>query len=97
MSPATKALIRAFSFFILLLLCPLPLPVSADETPPVSVGYYEDGDYMYYNAQGEYEGYNFEFLQEISKLSGLRYEVVDTQSWQNALQLLIDGEIVILP
>ena len=59
--------------------------------------YYEDGDYMYHNAQGEYEGYNFEFLQEVSKLSGLSYEVVDSPSWQEAFRLLIDGRIDILP
>lgn len=97
MSSRTKVFIRALPFFILLLLCLPPLHARAEDTPSVRVGYYEDGDYMYYNAQGQYEGYNFEFLQEISKLSGLRYEVVDTHSWQNALQLLIDGEIDILP
>ena len=52
---------------------------------------------MYHNAQGEYEGYNFEFLQEVSKLSGLSYEVVDSPSWQEAFRLLIDGRIDILP
>lgn len=71
--------------------------VAAEESGIVRVGYYEDGDYMYHNTQGEYEGYNFEFLQEISKLSGLRYDVVDALSWQNALQLLIDGKIDVLP
>ncbi len=63
----------------------------------VRVGYYEDGDYMYRNAQGEYEGYNFEFLQEVSKLGGLSYEVVDSPSWQEAFRLLTEGKIDILP
>ena len=35
------------------------LNVSAEENSVVRVGYYEDGDYMYCNEQGEYEGYNF--------------------------------------
>ena len=75
-----------------------PLDVSAGESASAArVGYYEDGDYMYHNAQGEYEGYNFEFLQEVSKLSGLSYEVVDSPSWQEAFRLLIDGRIDILP
>lgn len=75
-----------------------PLKVSAAEGDSVArVGYYEDGDYMYHNMQGEYEGYNFEFLQEVSKLSGLSYEVVDTPSWQEAFRLLVDGKIDILP
>lgn len=57
---------------VLLIVFLFPLDVSAAETASAAlVGYYEDGDYMYHNAQGEYEGYNFEFLQEVSKLSGL--------------------------
>lgn len=75
----------------------VPCPTKAKDTSIVRVGYYEDGDYMYQNAAGEYEGYNFEYLYEASKLSGLRYEIVDTGSWQNALQMLIDGEIDVLP
>lgn len=83
---------------VLFIVFMLPLNVSAGEQDPVTrVGYYEDGDYMYHNAQGEYEGYNFEFLQEVSKLSGLSYEVVDSPSWQEAFQLLIDGRIDVLP
>lgn len=83
---------------VLLIVFLFPLDVSAAETASAAlVGYYEDGDYMYHNAQGEYEGYNFEFLQKVSKLSGLSYEVVDSPSWQEAFQLLIDGRIDILP
>lgn len=87
-------LLPAVLFIVLM----LPFRVSAGERGEVTrVGYYEDGDYMYRNAQGEYEGYNFEFLQEVSKLSGLSYEVVDSPSWQEAFQLLIDGRIDVLP
>ena len=83
---------------VLLIVFLFPLDVSAAETASAAlVGYYEDGDYMYHNAQGEYEGYNFEFLQEVSKLSGLSYEVVDSPSWQEAFQLSIAGRIDILP
>ena len=83
---------------VLFIIFMFPLNISAEAGAPAArVGYYEDGDYMYRNAQGEYEGYNFEFLQEVSKLSGLSYEVVDSPSWQESLQLLIDGEIDILP
>lgn len=83
---------------VLFIIFMFPLNISAEAGAPAArVGYYEDGDYMYHNAQGEYEGYNFEFLQEVSKLSGLSYEVVDSPSWQESLQLLIDGEIDILP
>lgn len=84
---------------VLFMLFVLHLNVSAAENGDsvARVGYYEDGDYMYHNAQGEYEGYNFEFLQEVSKLGGLSYEVVDSSSWQEAFSLLREGKIDILP
>lgn len=97
MSKRTTALSWLTLFSILFSAFLLPLSVSAAESAAARVGYYEDGDYMYYNAQGEYEGYNFEFLQEAAKLSGLQYEVVDAGSWQKAFQLLVDGQIDILP
>lgn len=97
MLKGTRALcfIAAACVLSILLILPLGACVAADSV--ARVGYYEDGDYMYYNAQGEYVGYNFEFLQEAAKLGGLQYEVVDARSWQNALNLLIAGEIDILP
>lgn len=81
-------------------LCGLFLCVPAyakEDTSTVRVGYYEDGDYMYRNAAGEYIGYDFEFLREISKLSDLRYEIIDCTSWENTYQLLKEGQIDILP
>lgn len=94
-----KNINRITLIVVLFTLFVLHLNVSAADQgdTPARVGYYEDGDYMYHNAQGEYEGYNFEFLQEVSKLGGLSYEVVDSSSWQEAFQLLIEGEIDILP
>ncbi len=66
-------------------------------TETVKVGYYEDGDYMSCNPQGEYAGYNIEFLQELSKQSGLQFEIVDAGSWNAAYSMLVDGEIDLLP
>ncbi|WP_195268096.1 EAL domain-containing protein [Eubacterium sp. 1001713B170207_170306_E7] len=88
------------SALAVLCLCGLFLcfPAYAEEsTTTVRVGYYEDGDYMYRNAAGEYIGYDFEFLQEISKFSDLRYDIVDGVSWENTYQLLKEGKIDLLP
>ena len=63
----------------------------------VRVGYYEDGDYMTRNKDGEYPGFNFEFLQEIAKFAGFSYEVVDGVSWCRTVRMLRDGEIDLLP
>ena len=75
---------------------PVVLAEERDDRP-VKVGYYEDGDYMSRNQQGEYAGYNIEFLQELSKQSGLKYEIVDGGSWTSTYDMLLSGEIDLLP
>lgn len=89
---------------ILILVCLLaallaPPAVFAAETQDetVKVGYYEDGDYMSKNQQGEYVGFNIEFLQELSKQTDIQFEFVDAGSWPVAYELLISGEIDLLP
>lgn len=67
------------------------------EKDTVLVGYYEDGDYMSRNQNGDYAGYNIEYLQEYAKQSGMEFEIVDAGSWTNAYDMLIKGEIDILP
>lgn len=73
--------------------------VSAEEqeAETVRVGYYEDGDYMSLNQQGEYVGYNIEYIQELAKQSGLKFEIVDTGSWSAAYDMLVSGKIDLLP
>ena len=46
---------------------------------------------------GEYSGYNIEYLQKISKQSGLPFEMVDIASWNAAYDMLVKGEIDLLP
>ena len=85
---------------VLLVICFLsaPLPLRAAEgMETVRIGYYEDGDYMSRNQAGEYVGFNFEYMQEIAKFSGLRYNIVDGVSWENTLDMLEKCEIDILP
>lgn len=76
----------------------LPFTILAStNTEKVKVGYYEDGDYMSKNSSGEYIGFNFEYLQEISKYAGWEYEVIDCGSWNNSYSMLKEGEIDLLP
>lgn len=79
-------------------LCLTPAVVAAEQkTKTVKVGYYEDGDYMSRNQQGEYAGYNIEYIQELAKNSDLQFEIVDTGSWSAAYDKLVKGEIDLLP
>lgn len=77
------------------------LPVTAVDKVPengiVRVGYYEDGDYMSCDQQGEYAGFNIEFVQELAKQSGLKFEIVDCISFTKAYDMLQKGEIDLLP
>lgn len=78
-----------FSFF--------PAVQAAPNAQTIRVGFYDDGDYMKRNENGEYVGFNFEFLQEVAKYSGWQYEIIDGKSWENTLNLLKTGEIDLLP
>lgn len=87
-------ILMGFALFIL----QLPTVYAQEaKTETIRVGYYEDGDYMSRNQQGEYVGYNIEYLQEIAKQSGYQFEIVDAQSWTAAYDMLIRGEIDLLP
>ncbi|MCH1983038.1 EAL domain-containing protein [Ruminococcus sp. OA3] len=88
-------LITIFLFFYLWL---TPVVFASEQnTETVKVGYYEDGDYMSLNQQGEYVGYNIEYIQELAKNSDLQFEIVDTGSWNAAYDMLVRGEIDLLP
>lgn len=69
----------------------------AAEKKTVKVGYYEDGDYMSKNQQGEYAGFNIEFLQDLAKQTDIQFEFVDAVSWISAYEMLEKGEIDLLP
>ncbi len=97
MIPNTPRILH-FILGLCFLLSPLPLLAEPEKTEKaVRVGYYEDGDYMRRTPGGEYVGFNFEYLQEIAKFSGLTYRVVDGVSWENTLAMLEKGEIDLLP
>ena len=88
------------SVFGAILLCCLffHFPAQADENAiSARVGYYEDGDYMSRGRSSEYTGFNIEFLQKIAKSGGIRYEMVDEGSWENAWTQLEEGRIDMLP
>lgn len=73
-------------------------PAQADEKIlSARVGYYEDGDYMSRGRSSEYIGFNIEFLQKVAKFGGMRYEMVDGGSWENAWHQLLEGSVDLLP
>ncbi|WP_308776481.1 transporter substrate-binding domain-containing protein, partial [uncultured Bilophila sp.] len=45
----------------------------------------------------EYIGFNIEFLQKVAKFGGMRYEMVDGGSWENAWHQLLEGSVDLLP
>ncbi|WP_165069416.1 EAL domain-containing protein [Desulfovibrio sp. ZJ200] len=85
-------LLLSLSLALLPGLCPA-VPAQQME---VRVGYFENGDYMRRNRDGEFIGFNIEFLHEISKFSGLNLHMVDAGSWQHAQAMLEKGEIDLL-
>ena len=70
---------------------------SDDNAVSIRVGYYEDGDYMSRSRSAEYIGFNIEFLQKLAKVGGMRYEMLDEGSWENAWHQLLEGHIDMIP
>ncbi len=68
-----------------------------DNAVSIRVGYYEDGDYMSRSRSAEYIGFNIEFLQKLAKVGGMRYEMLDEGSWENAWHQLLEGHIDMIP
>ena len=97
MNTKIKQTIALFFTVMLLFVLVLPPLSAAADASPIKVGYYEDGDYMSKSQSGEYSGYNIEYLQKISKQSGLPFEMVDIASWNAAYDMLVKGEIDLLP
>ncbi|MFL8800843.1 MULTISPECIES: EAL domain-containing protein [unclassified Clostridioides] len=92
--------LKTFQLILIVCMIFLSFPIeldSASDKVPVKVGYYDDGDYMSRNENGEYIGFNFEYLQEINKYTNWKYEIVDCKSWENAFEMLKSGEIDVLP
>ncbi len=63
----------------------------------VRIGYYFDSDYYYKDHDGNYCGYNVEYLYEISKYTNWQYQYIDFGSFENAYAALQTGEIDLLP
>jgi signal transduction histidine kinase/ABC-type amino acid transport substrate-binding protein/ActR/RegA family two-component response regulator len=77
----------------------IPAAAFAEETSPqtVKVGFYYDSDYFYRDKQGNYCGYDVEYLYELSKYTGWRYRYVRYDSFEDAYTALEAGKVDILP
>ena len=70
--------------------------VQAQSTPEVvRVGRFPYDEQLKKDANGNYSGYGFEYLQEIARYAGWRYEFVDAP-WDACLAMLERGEIDLL-
>lgn len=65
---------------------------TASEGKTIRVGYIDYDGFINQEADGTYSGYGVEFLNEIAKYTGWKYEYV-YDSWDNHLQSIKDGKI----
>lgn len=82
-------------FLISLILFIVPSIVLA--STQVKVGYFFDGDYMYKDSDGDYYGYNVEYLYEVARFAGWKYTFVDYESFEDECAALERGEIDLIP
>jgi hypothetical protein len=65
--------------------CAIPVAAAEDNRVTVRVGYVFDGDYMYKDSQGQYRGYEVEYLYALHRKPAggfpLRIFMIATAAW----------------
>ncbi len=59
----------------------------------VRIGFFKVDGFQYYDDNGNYAGYNIEYLNLIANYTGWKYEFVDVQTFDNGLTMLENKEI----
>lgn len=77
---------------ILFYVLPQPVLASELETQTIRVGRFPYDEQLQRDADGQYSGYGYDYLQEIAKYTGWEYEFVDS-TWNECLAMLERGEI----
>ena len=90
---ASILLLSLLTAFVL----PMSVKASAAGANVVRVGYDISGSMLYQDEAGDYRGYNMEFLYEIAKYTGWKYELIPFTKWADAVQAVEAGRIDILP
>ena len=70
---------------------------AAAQSKTIKVGYDISGVLTRKDADGNFRGYNVEFLYEIAKYTNWQYEYVPYKSWSVAMTDLENGKIDLLP
>ena len=86
-----------FTLSLQLLAWPQKVSSAASEAPQeVRVGYIFDGDYMYKTPEGEYRGYDVEYLYTLAQQANWQISFVDYKDSERSLAALRDNQIDLL-
>lgn len=66
--------------------------LSASEKEILRVAFYPLDGFFQYDSQGNEIGYGVELLNKISQYTGIEFDYVSTDSWENTKYMLINGE-----
>lgn len=67
--------------------------VYAENKKVIRVGFFELEGFQYYDENGEFKGYNVDYLKLIANYTGWEYEFVDVKNFDNGLAMLANKEI----
>lgn len=70
--------------------------VSAKEGKTIRVGYYPMENYHWKNEAGNMVGYEVDYLNRIAEITGWNYEYIEADSWNDAMDMLRNGDIDML-
>ena len=84
-------------FFVILAGVVLPFSANAEESnsekETVRIGFYVIDGYQYYNESGEESGFGVEYLNLISNFTDWKYEYVEVDSYNSALEKLENDDV----
>lgn len=87
------------AIFTAFLLCLFPVMTRGQnsdnelENSVIKVAYFDMGDYYKIGQDGMVESYDKAYLDKISEYTGLQFEYIDCQTWDNALVMLNEHKV----
>ncbi|MDD3411489.1 MAG: ATP-binding protein [Eubacteriales bacterium] len=85
-------LLRAACAFMAAALLCAAAPARAEQATVLRVAACELEGFLERGAQGDYSGYGVELLQRLTQYSGIQFEYVPCDSWEDTQRLLLSGE-----
>lgn len=94
----TSVVLIAFLFVIIILFFHMSLvkAYAEDKGETIKVGVYELKNFHAFDDEGNVTGYDVDYLNRISEITGWKYKYIKADSWAQGMEMLRNGQIDLL-